>query len=286
MTQARPGGVLDSAHSEGSERYLDLMKRCLTRLLFHEEECLPCDPAGGWRGRVGGFALEVLGRRGLHLGRRPSDRHEREVGRGSRPAHAETMVGLARLDNVQRCVTDVIADDVPGDLIETGVWRGGTVIFMRAILAAYGDTSRCVYVADSFDGLPPPNPKLYPADEGLDLTDRGLAISLEQVKANFERYGLLDDRVKFLVGWFKDTLPTAPVERLSVIRLDGDLYESTTDALRSLYPKLSVGGYVIVDDYGAYDACRRAVEDYRAEHGITERIETIDWTGVYWRRVS
>ncbi len=285
MTQAKPGGVLDSAQSEGAERYLDLMKRCLTRLLFYEEECLPCNPTEGWRGRIGGSVLEALGRRGLHLGRRASGRHDGNVGRGSWPVHAETMVGLARLDNVQRCVTDVLADDVPGDLIETGVWRGGTVIFMRAILAAYGDTSRCVYVADSFDGLPPPNPALYPADEGLDLTDRGLAIGLEQVKANFERYGLLDDRVKFLVGWFKDTLPAAPVDRLSVIRLDGDLYESTTDALRSLYPKLSVGGYVIVDDYGAYDACRRAVDDYRAEHGITEKIETIDWTGAYWRRL-
>ncbi len=87
-----------------------------------------------------------------------------------------------------------------------------------------------------------------------------------------------------LWGWFRDTLPAAPIERLAVLRLDGDLYQSTLESLTHLYPKLSQGGYVIVDDYGAVPACRKAVEDYRSKQGIREEIVAIDWTGVFWQR--
>jgi len=164
------------------------------------------------------------------------------------------------------------------------VWRGGSVIFMRAILAAYADPSRNVWVADSFQGLPPPDPQ-YAADAGDVFHGfETLAVSLEEVRANFARYGLLDDRVKFLKGWFKDTLAGAPIERLALARLDGDMYESTMDALRPLYPRLSVGGYLIVDDYGIVPGCKQAVDEYRGEHGITEPIVDIDGWGVYWRR--
>ena len=110
-----------------------------------------------------------------------------------------------------------------------------------------------------------------------------LAVSLEQVRANFAEYGLLDEKVRFLEGWFEDTLPTAPIARLAILRLDGDLYKSTMDTLQHLYPKLSAGGYVIIDDYWAIAACREAVTDYRQQQGITEPIRRMDWTGVYWR---
>jgi O-methyltransferase len=156
---------------------------------------------------------------------------------------------------------------------------------MRAILAAYGVRDRTVWVADSFQGLPPPNPDRYPADRGFDFTPFDvLSVPLEEVKGNFARYGLLDDQVRYLKGWFRDTLPRAPIEKLAVLRLDGDLYESTMDALMSLYPKLSAGGYVIVDEYNAFAPCRQAVDDYRAEHGITDRMLPVDWEAVYWRR--
>jgi O-methyltransferase len=211
-------------------------------------------------------------------------RIEREFGLDW-PARAETMVGRRRLGHVGRCVADVLERDVPGDLLEAGVWRGGTTILMRGVLAAHGDTGRQVWVADSFAGLPKPDAAAFPADAGLDYSDHEqLSVGVQTVRENFARYGLLDDRVRFLVGWFKDTLPSAPVERLAVLRLDGDLYESTMDALQALYPKLSVGGYLIVDDYGALEACRRAVDDYRAAHGIDEPMHPVDWTGVYWRR--
>ena len=213
-------------------------------------------------------------------------RVEREFGLDW-PEHAETMVGLRRLDNVERCIADLLERDVPGDLVEAGSWRGGTTIFMRAALAAYGDERRRVWVADSFEGLPAPDAVAFPADAKLDYTGYPqLAVGLEQVKANFARYGLLDDRVRFLVGWFDDTLPSAPVERLAVLRLDGDMYESTMDSLRALYPKLSPGGYAIVDDYGTVPGCKTAVDEYRRENDITAEITFVQDNQmgcVYWK---
>jgi hypothetical protein len=201
------------------------------------------------------------------------------------PPGIMTMIGRRRLDNVRRCVVDVLERGVPGDLIETGVWKGGATILMRGVLAAYGDTDRTVFVADSFEGLPPPDAESYPLDEGLDFHLHPiLAVSLEDVRASFERYGLLDDQVVFLKGWFKDTLPGLSGRTMSVIRLDGDLYESTMDAITNLYPLLSPGGWCIVDDYNDIPACKAAITDYRAQHGIEDPIEEIDFTGVCWKK--
>jgi O-methyltransferase len=264
--------------------YLDLMKQCLTRMLWREKYRPMAASLSGWR-RFVLSPLQLLVRRAqLELVHVEPDRIDaRQEGRDW-PLEAETMVGLKRLDNLRNCVTSVIRNGVPGDLIETGVWRGGSSIFMRAILKAYGDTSRKVWLADSFRGLPPPDPARYPVDEGDTLWKYAeLAIPMEQVKANFLRYGLLDDQVAFLPGWFRDTLPTAPIERLAVLRLDGDLYESTMEALVALYPKVSAGGFVIVDDYGL-PTCRAAIEDFRLAQGITDPIQLIDWTGAFWQR--
>jgi O-methyltransferase len=278
--------IMDSTDSTDTtaDLYLSLLKGCLTRSLFPEEQLREVR-LSGWRAR----AWAAYGRYKKHPDWRivkpiPA-RDELRAGEGR---VGETMIGDKRLENIQQCVASVIEDDIPGDLIEAGVWRGGAAILMRAVLAAYGVSDRCVWVADSFQGLPPPNPDEYPGDEGLDLSGNPeLAVSVEQVKANFARYGLLDEQVQFLVGWFKDTLPVAPIEQLAVLRIDGDLYESTMDALVALYPKLSVGGYLIVDDYGApmfSKACRQAIIDYRAMHDIVEPIHEVDWTGAYWRR--
>ncbi len=196
-----------------------------------------------------------------------------------------TMIGRTRMEDLRRRLVDVIERDVPGHVIETGVWRGGATILMRGVLAAYGDTARKVIVADSFEGLPPPDTLAYPLDEGLDFHLHPiLAVSLDDVQANFERYGLLDERVVFLKGWFKDTLPSVHDEQLSLVRLDGDLYESTMDAIVNLYPALSPGGWLIIDDYNDIPACKAAVTDYRTEHEIFEPIEEIDFTGVCWRK--
>lgn len=239
--------------------YLDLLKRCLTNTIYQDSST-------------------TFGEAG------PFDLGNRVEGRDW-PAVAHTMIGLKRLDALHYCVQDVLARGVPGDFIETGVWRGGATIFMRGLLKAHGVTDRVVWVADSFEGLPAPDAAKYPADANYNFQDfRELAVSLEQVKLNFQRYALLDDQVRFLKGWFRDTLPGAPIRSLAVLRLDGDLYESTMDALTHLYPKLERGGYAIVDDFGDVPACRQAVTEYRAAHGITEEIVPIDWSGVFWRK--
>jgi hypothetical protein len=201
------------------------------------------------------------------------------------PSVALSMIGRKRMANLRMAVTDVVHQGIPGDLVETGVWRGGACIFMRGILHILGDADRTVWVCDSFEGLPLPD-RAYPADTGLDLKKYGqLAISIEEVKANFARYGFLDDQVKFLKGWFKDTLATAPIGKVAVLRLDGDLYQSTIEALEALYHRVSPGGYVIVDDYHVFQACRQAVHDHlgRAEKGKVDMHE-IDGVGVYFRK--
>jgi len=216
----------------------------------------------------------------------PFNSHARENG-DDHPVNAHTMVGMKRLNNIHMCLEDVIRNGIPGDCIETGVWRGGSTILMAAILKAHQDKTRRVWVADSFQGLPPPNPGKYPQDTGLDLsTIPYLAVSLETVQSNFSKYGLLDNQVVFLKGFFKDTLPRAPIKQIALLRLDGDLYESTMDALVSLYPKLSIGGYVIIDDFGAIGACAQAVHDYRQKQGILDGMIPIDSTGVYWQKTK
>jgi O-methyltransferase len=266
-----------TVHSDPAALYLDLLKKCLTRYIF-EKIYRPVSP------RKATLPIrKLLAYLDVELVKRvdPTTRAEGL----DWPADGETMIGLQRLDNLQYCVTEVLRRRVPGDIIETGVWRGGATILMRAVLKAYGDTERIVWVADSFQGLPKPDPARYPADAGdRHWTFTPLVVSLEEVKANFARFGLLDDQVRFLVGWFRDTLPSAPIDRLAVLRIDGDMYESTMDVLRHLYPKLSIGGYVIIDDY-ALRGCKAAVEDYRKQNGISETLERIDVTGVFWQKL-
>lgn len=205
------------------------------------------------------------------------------------PAHS--MVPLKRLDNVQFCIMDVLERRVPGDIIEAGVWRGGTSIFIRGVLKAMDVTDRRLWVADSFEGLPREGlqPKEAEAVSGPVIKNnyRNFAASLEEVRSNFKKYDLLDEQTVFVKGWFKDTLP-AIKEKFAVVRLDGDLYSSTKDALSALYPKLSVGGYVIIDDYGEdlWTECRRAVDEYRKDNDISDQIIVVDSKCAYWMRTK
>jgi O-methyltransferase len=276
--------------TEVEDLYRELLKQTLTRMMFIDEEVWDIgqsycgwESADGVRSWLLRQVRTYLGRRGLRLVRTGGDAELRRTGRDW-PSTAETMVGVNRLDNVQECIEQLLAEHIPGDLIETGVWRGGCSIFMRAVLAARKDPTRAVWVADSFQGLSRPDHEAYPDELETDLSVFDfLAVSLEQVQDNFRRYGLLDERVRFLPGWFKDTLPTAPIEQLALIRLDGDYYESTITALTHLYPKLSREGFVIVDDY-SIPACAKAVADFRAEMGEASEIHPIDFDAVYWRK--
>ncbi|MBU2621297.1 MAG: TylF/MycF family methyltransferase [Proteobacteria bacterium] len=197
---------------------------------------------------------------------------------------AHTMIGGKRLDNIHRCLDVIMRDRVPGDVMETGVWRGGAVVFMRGYLAAYNMTDRTVWAADSFAGLPKP---ATPEDAGYDFSvdvHPILAISLEEVQQLFAKYGLLDEQVQFVKGWFHESLPNVPVKELALLRLDGDLYKSTRDALVNLYHKVVPGGFIIIDDYGDFQPCQKAVDEFRLQNNIREPIERIDWTGVFWRK--
>lgn len=239
-------------------RYLDLLEAALTGTLYDDPSISP------WTDGSYHPDLRALGE--------------------DWPRSAHTMIGLFRLRNLREQCERAIAENVPGDFLEAGVWRGGACIFMRAVLEAYGDTRRRVFVADSFRGLPPPDPATYPADagDGHHFLEQ-LAVPRATVEDNFRRYALLDERVVFLEGWFKDTLPAAPVERLAVLRLDGDMYESTIQIFENCYHKVSYGGAVIVDDFGSSPSCAQATHDFRARHGIASPIVPIDHFGVWWQ---
>ena len=287
MTQkAEP--MTDTLTVDLRERYIDLMKKTLSFSLW-KNPGIPLEELNLRRRYppVVRVMIDVAARlarsAGLEIARRPANESAKEEGR-IWPVLADTMIGLKRLDNLQFCVETVLRDGIPGDLIETGVWRGGSCIFMRSILMAYGVSNRRIFVADSFKGLPKPDKKKYPQDSPDKLfTVSYLAVSRESVENNFAKYGLLDKQVVFLEGWFKDTLPTAPIEKLSVMRLDGDMYQSTMDVLTHLYPKLSIGGFCIIDDYGL-PGCRLAIDDFRKQQGVKAPLQNVDWTGAFWRK--
>lgn len=287
-------------HIRAYEDYLWLLKQCLTGSLYDESawQILGSQPSLRdipWRNHVR-RPLRFL-RLAIYEGlqkcarsfslliveTRPFDLKQRENGKDW-PLVGYTMVGLQRLNNIQTLAESILRESIPGDFIETGAWRGGATIFMRAVLKAWGVTDRKVWVADSFEGLPTPNTKRHGQYAGKDLShNKTLKVSLDEVKGNFRRFNLLDEQVQFLKGWFCDSLPKAPIEKIAMLRLDGDLYESAIDALDALYSRVSNGGYVIVDDYHTWPSCKMAVDDFLASHGIQASVVNIDGSAVYWR---
>ena len=271
----------ESDDTRAAHLYIDLVKRCVLNVPYVDVEINPIQPYGTLRSAV----LKIFERAGVQLAHFRRGNYARRIEGNDFSDIAHSMLSLKRLDNVEYCVEAVLRDGIDGDFIETGVMRGGTVILMRAILKAYAITDRTVWAADSFEGLPAPNVEKYPQDAGAEWHLRPLTeVGVDLVRRNFERYGLLDDQVKFIKGWFSDTLGTAPIGRLAVLRLDGDLYESTMDAIVPLYPKLSSGGFLIVDDYNL-PPCRKAIHDYREAENIQDEIIPIDGCGVYWRKM-
>jgi len=272
---------------ETRDNYLELLKNVLLDMhRIGKNEYVPVSQVTLFgKQKIWGMLDKLIKPRRMAICREVKSSREQRWNGLDWPSNADSMIGMKRMNNIEFCVKEVIRNQVPGDLIETGVWRGGATILMRAILHAMNDKTRTVFVADSFEGLPKPDDK-YAADRGdIHFIYKELAIPLDEVMGNFEKYGLLDNQVRFLKGWFKDTLPHAPIEQLAVARLDGDMYESTMDALTYLYPKLSVGGFIIIDDWGAVEGCRKAVIDYRKANGITDKIQEIgDGIGVFWKR--
>jgi len=285
-----------------ADRYLDLLKSSLLHSLHLESEAqlmyavscaahgrvMPLDEfTAVRRNRDWLTALEGARQIGTTVqleGRRPDGSVGIDPRLRNHTEFAHTLVGRARLDQLHHAVDTVIDEGIPGDLIEAGVWRGGSSLLMRAVLAARGIEDRRVWLADSFAGLPS---STDPRDGGFRM-DPGvlpfLAVSRDEVAGLFARYGLLDENVGFIEGYFGESLPRAPLGALSVLRLDADLYVSTRDALQALYPKLSPGGFVIVDDYLILPPCRSAVDEYLAAHRIEVEMRGIDADAVYFRK--
>lgn len=198
------------------------------------------------------------------------------------PAHALTMVGTKRLDNLRYCIESVISDSVEGDIVECGVWRGGASIYAAGVLMA-NNSDRHVWLCDSFDGLPLPESAKELRDIDQWMHGDVLSVPAFEVCMNFARHHLDSDRIHFIQGWFKDTLKDLAV-KIAVLRADGDMYASTKDILEGLYHKVTMGGYIIIDDYLVMESCHRAVDEFRREHGIYRPIQQIDQSGVFWRK--
>lgn len=253
--------LIDSSAEKTKEvrrLYLDMVQRCVINLIYEDPN------QDHWSPHQFNSELRELGR--------------------DWPLQAHSMIGNRRMSNLRQISEFVIEHGVPGDLMETGVWRGGACIMMRAVLQAHGVNDRNVWVADSFCGLPEPKAEIAADSGDKHHTFAELAVSIEKVRSNFKKYGLLDGQVRFLQGWFSETLPHAPIEKLAVLRLDGDMYESTMDVLRNLYDKVSEGGFIIVDDFGAVQGCQTAILEFRANRKITDPIHPIDGYGVFWRK--
>jgi hypothetical protein len=279
---------VETTRADAARLYIDLLKKTLSYSLWED----PGKPLQSVAYRAGFlkplvlFLGRLLEKFRLRIVVLRDMEQERRVPGSTWPAWAHSMIGNERLSNLELAVITVVRENIPGDLIETGVWRGGACILMKGVLNACGDYERRVFVADSFAGLPPPNPEKHPSDAGdQHHAHEFLAVSKEAVEANFKNYGLLDEKVVFLKGWFKDTLASAPISHLAVMRLDGDMYESTMDALCNLYHKLSVGGFCIIDDY-ALAGCKEAVDEFRLKNGIKEPLQVIDYSGRYWRKAN
>ena len=181
-----------------------------------------------------------------------------------------SMLSEDRMNNVYHTVKSIIDNKIPGDFVETGVWRGGASIFAALILKHFNETKRNVWVCDSFEGFPENKEN----DEiNWSSLNSWIKASQEDVIKNFEKFDVLGTNIKFVKGFFADTMKTIEVKEIAVLRLDGDMYNSTMDCLNALYPKLNQGGFCIIDDYcPEIPECIRAVNDYRDKHGIIESL--------------
>ena len=199
------------------------------------------------------------------------------------PGHgdAETMIGDVRLQNIVELGTTILQEKIPGDFVECGVWRGGATILMAGLLDEADCLDRYVWVCDSFEGCPKGTGK-HEGDPHH--TYKFLAVSQEEVQANFVKYQLLSTFVRFVKGFFKDSLPHPDMKQIALLRADGDLYESQMQILEALYDKVSVGGFVIIDDYYNIASSHQAAQDFRKQRGITSPMIKVDWCAAYWRK--
>ena len=203
------------------------------------------------------------------------DDEAKEIVRAVRPW---TMTGADKVYALIQAVRYVTRHRIPGDVVECGVWRGGSMQAAARTLLSVGDTSRDLHLFDTFDGMPPPSERDVrreddrTAEELMEEEARERSLvwavaSLEDVQAGFEQIPYPRERIHFVKGRVEETIPSQAPERISILRLDTDWYESTRHELEHLYPRLSSGGVLLLDDYGYWEGAREAVDEFLEETG-------------------
>lgn len=209
---------------------------------------------------------------------------DRRVGDECWPVEADTMIGIFRMINIYYLLNEVIIRNIPGDFVETGVWKGGACVLANAVLRERGQLHRRVHAFDSFEGLPVPYAEFDVRINDTHHTHDELAVSLEEVYEVFLRYNLLTDNVVFRKGWFSDTMQNIDdIESVSILRLDGDMYSSTMEVLDAMYDKVSKGGFIIVDDW-MLPGCRQACQDFFNKRDLKVQLIKIDKNSVFWEK--
>ncbi|QDT08359.1 TylF/MycF/NovP-related O-methyltransferase [Planctomycetes bacterium K23_9] len=201
-----------------------------------------------------------------------------------------TMTSTERLNGLCEAVRYINETDIEGDIVECGVWRGGSMMAIAEMLKRSGDTSRNLHLFDTFEGMSEPTEADVSVDgatavEQLASEDKNdgksvwCVASLQDVQSHMVQTQYPDDRIHYHVGKVEDTIPEAAPNKIALLRLDTDWYESTAHEMEHLFSRLSDGGVLIIDDYGHWQGARRAVDEYFAKHNIGMMLHRLDYTG-------
>jgi len=201
-----------------------------------------------------------------------------------------TMTGPERVLAVIDAVRHVVRAGVPGAVVECGVWRGGSMVAAARTLLDSGAADRDLYLFDTFDGMPEPSAvdvdyggrpaaPVYNARRTAGGGSTWCGASLEEVQATMERTGYPAERLRLIKGRVEQTIPSHAPAQIALLRLDTDWYESTQHELTHLYPRVSAGGVLIVDDYGHWEGARRAVDNYFSNDERPPFLSRIDYSG-------
>ncbi len=191
-----------------------------------------------------------------------------------------TAVFVPRLVALYRLSEEVNRLALPGDFVECGVYNGGSAAIM-ASFCEKGGPKRNIWLFDSFEGLPEPTEKdgdRAPAYEGWCHGD------LAKVTRVFQEMRISDDRIRLVTGWFQDTFPTVEIPRIVILHIDADWYESVKLCLEKFYDSVQPGGYIVLDDYGAWEGCRMATDEFIAARALDVKLIQVDYTGFYFQK--
>lgn len=208
-----------------------------------------------------------------------------------------SLVGVGGLEVTYKTVNDVCKRNIPGDMVELGVARGGCAALMANVVfdkTVCGQLQRKLWLFDSYEGLPDPTDMDFNSELGNGTGDhvrplpKGSCLGqLDEVKhLMFNKNDFPKDEIEFVKGWFENTVPVTKkeIQEIAVLRIDGDWYESTKCCLENLYDKVSPDGYIIVDDYQSCYGCRRAVDEFLQVRGLNPHIKFDGRGGCYFEK--